>query len=86
MLVQHVGVSSVLGKKFKASLEAMQLETGLDVNPLNCSYEKYGDLATSCWFKILCERLWHYKFIIHLHHPETPLPREREREMSLSST
>jgi hypothetical protein len=43
MLVQHVGVSSVLGKKFKASLEAMQLKIGLNINPLICLYEKCGN-------------------------------------------
>ena len=78
VLVQHFGVPSVLGKKFKASLEAMQLEAGLNVNPLTCPYKKYGSLVTYCWFKILWERLWHYRFTVHLHHPEIPLPRERD--------
>ena len=67
-----------MGKKFKASLEAMQLEAGLNVNPLTCPYKKYGSLVTYCWFKILWERLWHYRFTVHLHHPEIPLPRERD--------
>ena len=78
MLVQHFGVPSVLGKKLTASLEAMQLETGLNTNPLVCSYERYGDLTTYCWFKILWERLWHYGFSIHLHHPEIPIPRKND--------
>ena len=38
MLVQHFGVSLALGEKFKAPLEAMHLEAGLNVNPLTSSY------------------------------------------------
>jgi hypothetical protein len=47
----------VLRKKFKASLEAMQLEAGPNVNSLTGSYEKYGSLVTYCWFKIPQKRL-----------------------------
>ena len=67
----------MLRKKFKASLEAMQLEAGPNVNSLTGSYEKYGSLVTYCWFKILWGELWHYRFTVHLYHPEKQLPRER---------
>ena len=48
MLVQHYGVSSVLGRKFSASLEALQLEIGTNQNPLELDFDCYGDLATPC--------------------------------------
>ena len=57
MLVQHFWVPSVLEKIFKASLEATQLEAGLNINPLTCSYETYENLLIYCWLKILWERL-----------------------------
>ena len=78
MLVQHFGVPSILGQKFRASLECMQLEVGVNVNPLTVSYAIYGELATFSWYKSLWERLWHYGFTVHLDYPIIPLPRERD--------
>ena len=78
MLVQHFGVPSILGQKFWASLECMQLEVGVHVNPLTVSYAIYGELATFSWYKSLWERLWHYGFKVHLDYPIIPLPREKD--------
>ena len=79
MLVQHYGVSSVLGRKFSASLEALQLEIGTNQNPLELDFDRYGDLATPCWLKSLWERMSAYNFHIYMKHEEIPFPRERDR-------
>ena len=79
MLVQHFGVPSVLGRKFSASLEALQLELGTNGNPLDLDFDRYGDLATPCWFKSLWERMWAYNFRIHLTCEEIPFPRKGDK-------
>jgi hypothetical protein len=76
MLVQHFGVPSVLGKKFSASLETLQLDAGLDGNPLQADYDRYGVRCTDCWLKTLWERLHAYGFKIYLDYPTIPHPRE----------
>ena len=48
MLVQHFGVLLVLGHKFRALLETLQLELGTNGNLLLLRYEVYGSLATPC--------------------------------------
>ena len=56
----------------------MQLEIGVNVNPLTVSYAGYGEMATFYWFKSLWEQLWHCGFKIHLDYPVVPLPREHD--------
>lgn len=82
MLIQHFGVPSVLGRKFRASLEALQLEVGVNTNPLNLDYSKYEMLATRCWFKSVWERMWYYSFTAHLELEPIPFPREGDSLMS----
>jgi hypothetical protein len=75
MLLQHYGVPSTLGKKFQASLECLQLEVGVNVNPLMVSYDTYGPLATKCWWvKSLWEQLLVYMFQVTLDYPVIPFP------------
>lgn len=78
MLVQHFGVPSILGHKFQASLECLQLEIGVNYNPLKAPYHIYNVFATPCWFKSLWERLCHYGFEVSLDYPPIPLPRGRD--------
>ena len=81
MLLQHFGVPSVLGRKFQASLEALQLEIGCRECPLSLDYNVYAHLVTPSWMKAFWERLWHYKFRLHLAYTELPLPRERDKTL-----
>jgi hypothetical protein len=81
MLLQHYGVPSTLGKKFQASIECLQLEVGVNVNPLTVSYDIYGSLATTCWVKTLWERLWVYRFQVTMDYPDIPFPREKDALM-----
>ena len=81
MLVQHFGVLLKLGKKFRVFLECMQLEVGVNVNPLTLPFWIYGPLATYCWFKILWERLCYYGFSVYLFYPTIHFPRERDTLM-----
>ena len=78
MLIQHYKVPSTLGHKFRASLEALQLEVGTRGNPLLAPYPVLHVLATPCWFKTLWERLWAYRFQVHLEYPDLELPREND--------
>jgi len=81
MLLQHFGVPSTLGRKFQASLEALQLEVGCKGCPLVLDYSIYEHLATPCWMKSFWERLWHYKFRLYLAYTELPFPRERDKTL-----
>ena len=75
MITQHFGVPSTLGRKFQASLEALQLEIGSQGNPLEESFEQRGELATMCWFRTFWERLECYDFTIYLEYQNLTLPR-----------
>ena len=66
MLIQHFGVPSVLGQKFQASLEALQLKVGVNTNPLNLDYSRYEMLPMRCWCKTVWERMCYYSFTLHL--------------------
>ena len=71
-------VPSVLGKKFRASLEIAHLEAGLNINSLSRPHDKSRSLITYCWFKISWEWLWYYVLSVHLICPEIQLPRGRD--------
>ena len=81
MIVQHFGVPSTLGKKFRASLEALQLEIGSRGNPLLCSYALLHDLVTPCWFKTFWERLDYFGYELYLDYPDLDLPRQHDVTM-----
>ena len=76
MFLQHYGMDSTLGHKFRASLEALQLEIGCSGCPLAMNYDRYGILATPCWMKSFWERLWHFDFKLHVKYPSLEPPRE----------
>ena len=82
MVLQHFGVMSILGRKFQASLEALQLELGTDGNPLDLAFADYGFLATECWWKRVWERMDHYDFQMRLDYPVLPAPRINDRLFS----
>ena len=83
-MIQHFDIPSVLGRKFQASLEALQLEVGVNTstNPLNLDYSKYEMLAMRCWFRTLWERMWYYHFTLHLDLEPISPPRKGDALMS----
>ena len=74
MLIQHYGAETTLARKITASLEALQLEIGCVSSTFAENYDELHLLATACWAKSLWERLYYYKFRIHLDYPPLPLP------------
>ena len=76
MFLQHYGMDSTLGHKFRASLEALQLEIGCSGCPLAMNFDRYGILATPCWMKSLWERLSHFDFKLHVKYPSLEPQRE----------
>ena len=76
MFLQHYGLDSVLSRKFKVSLEILQLEIGCAGCPLDERFAQYGHLATPCWMKSLWERLDHYNFKLNVRYPRLTIPRE----------
>ena len=82
MFLQHYGVDSVLGGKFRASLEALQLELGCVGCPLRERFEVYGCLATPCWMTSFWERLQHFQFHIHTTYPSLTAPREGDKALT----
>ncbi len=75
----HISILCISSfNKFRASLEALQLELGTNGNPLSLDYSVCECLATPCWFKVVWERLWYYCFDMHLDYPTIPFPRERD--------
>merc|ERR1711966_10608 len=82
-LLMHYGSRSNDGLKLKLSLEYIILELGVSAQPLQTSYEKYGDRVTSCWLKSLWEKC--AKFNIKVEFGNTPieLPREGDQWLML---
>lgn len=76
MFLQHYGLDSTLAGKFRASMEALQLELGCIGCPFGVNYGRYGHLATPCWMKSLWERLSHYQITLHVRYPNLQPPRE----------
>ena len=76
MFLQHYGMDSSLAGKFRASLEALQLELGCAGCPLDADFSRFGHLATPCWVKSLWERLAHYGFRLHVRYPTLTPPRD----------
>ena len=79
MFNQHFGLDSVLGKKFQASLEVLQLEIGCAGCPFDEDFGKLGGLATECWMKSFWERLHHYGFDLYVKWPRLENPWEGDR-------
>jgi hypothetical protein len=74
IFIQHYGAGTTVAMKYLASLEALQLEIGCTGNPLEKDYNKYNCLATDSWVKSFWERLYYYRFHIHLDYANLPLP------------
>ncbi len=53
MVVQHFGIPSILGQKFQALLECLQLEVGTNINLVRLEYRKCKHLVTDCWLTTL---------------------------------
>ena len=82
LFVQHYRTPSTLGRKLTISLEALQLEVGTNVCPLNTPFHPLGPLATPCWCKSLWEGLDHFGFTLDMDAEEIPLPRANDRLLS----
>ena len=76
IFLQHYGLDSTLARKFRASLEALQLELGCCGCPLDVNFTRFGHLATPCWMKSFWERLSHYNFVLQVKYPSLTPPRE----------
>jgi hypothetical protein len=74
IFIQHYGAGTTVAMKYSASLEALQLEIGCTGNPLEEDYTKYNCLATDSWVKSFWERLYYYRFHVHLDYANLPLP------------
>ena len=55
-LVRHWQTDSTLGQILQLVYESFQMEVGLDGNILTRPYQRFGDLASHSWFKVL----WQY--------------------------
>eukprot|EP00956_Cyclotella_meneghiniana_P022017 scaffold40896_cov41-Cyclotella_meneghiniana.AAC.6 len=55
-LLMHYGCGSNVGIKSKISYRRLLLELGMSFQPLQASFEKYGELVTWCWMVSLWEK------------------------------
>jgi hypothetical protein len=79
IFIQHYGAGTTLAKKFRASLEALQLELGSAGNPLREDFDERNILATECWMKNFWERLHYFRFEIQLNYPLLAMPCRHDR-------
>jgi hypothetical protein len=78
IFIQHYGADTTVAMKYLAFLEALQLEIGCTGNPLEKNYKKYNCFMTDSWVKSFWERLYYYRFHIHLNYAPLPLPRRND--------
>jgi hypothetical protein len=79
IFIQHYGAGTMLAKKFRASLKALQLELGCAGNPLQENFDERNILATECWMKSFWESLHDYCFEICLLYLSLAMPRRHDR-------
>jgi hypothetical protein len=81
-LIGHWQTDSTLGQVLQLMYESFQMEVGLDGNILTRSYQRFGDLASHSWFKVLWQYSSLYKVKIEFnptyllgptHHGDKPL-------------
>ncbi len=70
-LLMHYGGRSNDGLKIKMSLEYIILELGISAQPLQASYEKYGDWVTLSWLKSLWKKC--AKFNVRVEFGDIPI-------------
>ena len=78
-LLMHYGSRSNDGLKLKMSLEYIILELGMSVQPLQTSYEKYGDWVTSSWIKSLWEKCAMFSVRVEFGDVPIELPRDGDQ-------
>ncbi len=59
--------------------ELVQIEIGLEGNFLVRDYQRFGNLASHTWFKVLWEYLHYFKVELHLDGVVVPKVRERDK-------
>ena len=77
-LLMHYGCGSNVGIKSKISYRRLLLELGMSFQPLQASFEKYGELVTWCWLVSLWEKCEKFKIKVVVSDVELEFPRERE--------
>ena len=63
------------------SLEYIILELGMSVQPLQTSYEKYGDWVTSSWLKALWEKFAMFSVRVEFGDIQIELPRDGDQSL-----
>ena len=57
----HYGCGSNVGMQSKISYQKLIIELGLTMQPLQASFEDFGELVTLCWMASLWEKCSKFK-------------------------
>ena len=80
-LLMHYGCGSNVGIKSRISYRKLLIELGMSFQPLQLSFEDYGDLVTWCWMASLWEKCAKFGVKVVVTDVELEMPRERDQWM-----
>ena len=78
MLISHWNDGSTTADLLRSSIESLQIETGIQDNPLNSNFHIWKDTITPCWMTSTWEFMSQYKITVELDLETIPLRREND--------
>jgi hypothetical protein len=80
-LLMHYGCGSNVGMQSTISYRKLIIELGLTMQPLQASFEDFGELVTWCWMTSLWEKCSKFNVKVVVTDTALEMPRERDKWM-----
>jgi hypothetical protein len=77
-LLMHYGCQTALGTKLQTFLGLLLVELGMSFQPLQLSYNKFGDMVTTSWLKQVWEKLDRFNVVVMVHKLHSVFPWEED--------
>ncbi len=74
----HYSCRTALGTELQISLGLLLVELGMSFQPLQLSYNNFGDMVTTSWLKRVWEKLDRFKFAVTVHNLRLVFPQEED--------
>ncbi len=75
-LLMHYGCQTALGTQLQTLLELLVVDLGLSFQPIQVSYELFGDWVTTSWLKRVWEKVYSFGFTLSVNNLPMRYPRE----------
>ena len=64
LLLMHYGCNTAVGKMMRISMELFIVELGMEAQPFQVDFSRYGDLVSASWLKSIWEKVHQLGIII----------------------